>query len=389
MDMRFAWAGPCLLAASLTGAFCQAQDPATPQVAAKTEGPPPGTLPDPRTLMLDVEHNQASAEAVSRDYTYRVQMRNEQLRSDGSVKKTITTDAQSFTIDGVRVNKVYARDGKPLTPDEEKKEDEAVDKTVARAKQHRDQRTSKGQPTDAQGDVVITASRILELGQFSNLRAGEYNGRAVWLVDYAGDPHAKTKNEFESVIRDLTGTAWIDQKDHVLVAAHGEFHKDFKIGAGLLVNIKQGTSFDYRASKVDGTVWLLDTFDAKGSLRYLLLIGFSGRIHVHASDYKKFRTSSRIIPSNRVIGPDGQPLPEQPAGGAETPPPGTPAPAPTSPGTPPPAPPGGGTKPPAAGAAAIPGQSGSGAAPSAPTPATPAPAPAPKPQTTPATPPPA
>ena len=316
---------PRLLWLVCLASLAHAQDPASPQVATKAA---PGTphaaeaalssagdaatpFPDTHALLSEVDRKFSAAESRSREYTYRVHMRNEQLNSAGAIKKVVETDAESFTIDGVRVNKVYARDGKPLTPDEARKEDQAVDKTVARAKQHRVQHQEKGQPTDAQGDVLVTAARLEELGTFSNMRPGTYAGRPVWLLDYNGNPAARTHNEFEGLLRNLSGTAWIDRQDHVLVAAHGEFHKDFKVGAGLLVNIHKGSSFEYRATKVDDDVWLLDTFRTAGSLRYLLFGGFNGRIFVHASDYRKFRTSTTILPSNRVIGPDGKPVPEQ------------------------------------------------------------------------------
>lgn len=297
----------------LIAAAAHAQDPALGEKPQHPPAPVPAAAPpDVHTLMLEVERNQQAAESVARDYTYHLHMKNVELSSSGAVKKIVETDADSFTIDGVRVNKVYARDGKPLTPEEAKKEDEAVDKTVARAKQHREQHEAKGQPTDPQGDVFIPASRILELGTFSNLRAGTYEGRPVWLVDYQGDPHAKTQNEFESVIRCLTGTAWIDQKDRVLVAAHGEFSKEFRIGFGLLVDIRKGTHFDYRATKVRNEIWLLQSFDAEGSLHYLVLGGFTGRIHVEASDYKKFQTSMVTLGGSQPVDDQGRPLPQTP-----------------------------------------------------------------------------
>jgi hypothetical protein len=298
--------------------FCglaRAQQPSTEDhVSAPPEDKVSATpaLPDPNALMLEVERNQDAAEAARREYTYRVHFEDTDLKGDGSVKKTTVTDSDSFTIGGVRVNKVTARDGKPLTPDEAQKENERIDKQVAKAKEAREKHEDKGQATNAQGDSVLTVSRILQLGAFSNIRPGTYAGRPVWLVDYIGDPHAKTKTEFEGVFRDLTGTIWVDQADRALVAAHGEFHQDFKIGGGLIANLHKGTHFDFRATLVDGKVWLPDTIDAEGSLRYLLFVSLNGRIHLKTSDYKRFRTGITIHGGDRQVGPDGQPLPNQP-----------------------------------------------------------------------------
>ncbi|MDE1162696.1 MAG: hypothetical protein PW792_12215 [Acidobacteriaceae bacterium] len=287
----------CLTTAILPGRSLVAQEPAAP------------TLPDPAKLMLEVEQNQKAAEAATRDYTYKVHVDNLDYTKSGAVKKSTSTDSDSFTVDGVRVDKLFARNGKPLTDDEKRKEDERIDKQINKAKEQRAKRLAQGKPTDARGDELLTVSRILELGSFTNLHPDTFSGRPVWVMDYHGNPDAKTRTAFESVFKDLTGTVWIDQADHVLVAAHGIFDKDFKIGGGLLMNLHKGTTFDFRSVKVDNAVWLPDTIDARGSLRYLLFVSFNGGLHLKASEYKKFRSSARILPLGES---DDQPAPQVP-----------------------------------------------------------------------------
>jgi len=269
-------------------------------------------LPAMRDLLLDVERNQRAAEAMRRDYTYHVHEEEQDEDSKGNVKKTTVTDSESLTIDGVRVDRVVARDGKPLTPDEAKKESEKIDKEVAKDKQQREKLEEKGKATDSRGDQLLTVSRILELGAFSNLRRLDLDGRPTIVADYAGDPKAKTNNEFEKVFRDLVGTVWIDERDRVLVRGEGHFLNDFKIGGGLVLNLHKGLSFEFQTAKVNGEAWLPVSIEAQGSARFLLFGGVNGRLKLVTSDYRKFRTSTTIIPSNRLIGPDGNPLPDQP-----------------------------------------------------------------------------
>ena len=85
-------------------------------------------------------------------------------------------------------------------------------------------------------------SRILELGTFSNARRVQVAGRDAIAADYAGDPKAKTRNKAEEVIRDLVGTVWVDEKDQELVRTEGRFVRSFKIGGGLVANIKAARS---------------------------------------------------------------------------------------------------------------------------------------------------
>jgi hypothetical protein len=295
----------------LASAVSFAQQPTSPPVAQ----PAPATdnpSPSAQDLLLDVERNQKASEAANKDYTYHVHLEQQELDRNGKIKKTDTTDSESLTIDGIRVDRTVARDGKPLSPKDVQKESDRIDKEVAKAKEHREKLASEGKPTDARGDDLLTVSRILELGTFSNPRRVNLNGRPTIVLDYAGDPNAKTHNETEKVFRDLVGTAWVDEQDHVLVRGQGHFLHDFKVGGGLVLNIHQGFSFDFAAAHITDNIWLPATIDAQGGARLLLFDGINGHFHLVTSDYRKFHTKSTIIDSNRLIGPDGQPIPDPP-----------------------------------------------------------------------------
>jgi hypothetical protein len=275
-------------------------------------------LPPIAELLHDVERNEKIAEAQRKDYTYHVHLEEQELDGKGQVRKTILTDSESLNLRGVRINRVVARDGKPLTPEQAAKENERIDKEIAKDTERREKNQSKGESTDSRGDVLITASRILELGTFSNPRRVLLNGRPTIVADYVGDPNAKTRNSAEGVIRDLVGTVWIDEQDRTLVHAQGHFLNDFKIGGGLVADVKKGSSFDAQFIRINDEVWLPGVVDGQGKVRILLVSGFNGRIHLVTSDYRKFRTSATIVSGDRIVAPDGTPLP--PAA-ATTPPP--------------------------------------------------------------------
>jgi hypothetical protein len=283
-------------------------------LAFAQQAPAPATQPLPLIpqLLLDAERNQKASEAANKDYTYHVHLEQQEVDHNGAIKKTIITDSESLTIDDVRVDRTVARDGKPLTPDEAQKESDHIDKEVAKAKARREKLEDKGHDTDSRGDEILTVSRILELGAFSNPRRIDLNGRPTIVLDYAGDPNAKTHNESEKVFRDLVGTVWIDEQDHILVRGQGHFLHDFKIGGGLVLNIHQGFSFDFSATHITGNIWLPAAINAQGSARILLVDSIDGHFHLATSDYRKFHTNSTIIDSNRPIGPDGQPIPNPP-----------------------------------------------------------------------------
>ena len=264
-------------------------------------------LPDIPALMHSVETNQSASEAIEKDYLYRSVVTEEQSDGHGGVKKTESAEYDIFWLDGVPVRRQTKKNGKELSAEEQKKENEQIDKEVAKAKEKRAKAEEKGKETDPRGNDVVTVSRLLELGSFTNARREQLNGRDVIAVDFAGDPKAKTKSRFEDVIRDMVGTAWIDEQDKVLAKAQGHFLNNFKVGGGLVVNIQQGTSFSMEQRKVNDEVWLPVTIEAQGTFRAFLFVGFKGNFRITDSDFRKFKATSTILPGMGTVEPEPEP----------------------------------------------------------------------------------
>jgi hypothetical protein len=258
-------------------------------------------LPDIPALMHEVETRQKASESIQKDYLYREVATAEENDSHGGVKKTETKEFDVFWLNGVEVQKLVKKDGKELDAEELKKENERIDKEVARAQERRSKANAKGEDTDSHGHEEVTVSRFLELGKFTNPRRVKINGRDTIAVDYEGDPKAKTRNRFEDVIRDLSGTIWVDEEDRSITKLEGRFLRSFKIGGGLVVNIKQDTSFAMEQRKINDEVWLPARVDGKGTARALLFISFNGSIRVVNSDYRKFKATSTILPGVSTV----------------------------------------------------------------------------------------
>jgi hypothetical protein len=292
---------PGTLARAQTTPPDPAQQPAT--VAPDLDKP----LPDIPSLMREVEVRERAAEAIEKDYIYREDSTFDEVDSHGQIKKNEERAFDIFWIDGVRLARLVRKDGKDLSPDELTKENDRIDKEVAKAKQRRAKADTEGKDTDSDGRNVITASRILELGSFSNPRRILVAGRPTIQVDYNGDPKAKSHNPGEAAIKLLTGIVCIDEHDKLLQHAEGHFTGNFKVGGGLVADIRQGTSFSVTYTRINNEVWLPSTFDAQGHLRYLLFFSLNGDAHMRASDYRKFKASATILPGMTEVPPDTAP----------------------------------------------------------------------------------
>jgi hypothetical protein len=258
-------------------------------------------LPDIPSLMHEVEAHLKAGDEIRKDYIYHAVEIRQETDNNGVAKKRTVNEYDVFWVNGVPVQKLTKKDGRELTQDEQKKENERLDKDIAKARERKDKADAKGKETGPRGDDMISASRILELGSFNNPRRVKLDGRDTIVVDYAGNPKAKTRNRFEDVVRDLVGTVWIDEQDKVIRKTEGHFLNAFKVGGGLVANIRKDSSFGMEQTKVNGEVWLPARLEGRGEFRFLLLVSFDGRVQINMSDYRKFKATSTVLPGVTTV----------------------------------------------------------------------------------------
>ena len=83
---------------------------------------------------------------------------------------------------------------------------------------------------------------------------------------------------------------WIDEQDKQVARIEAVLFDNFKIGAGLLANLKKGASFTLEQERVGDEIWLPSTADINLSVKVLLVKGINVNQIVKSSNYRKFNT---------------------------------------------------------------------------------------------------
>ena len=271
----------------------------SPTVASSDPAPDlSAPLPDIQTLLTRVRARYDALESLRKHYICTMTQVADEFSSDSS-KKTHTDEYRAFYVNNTLVLQHISRDGKPLSPDDEKKEQERVNKLVARLKS-RENKPSKD-------DIRLSASSLLKVATFTTPRREALNGRPTLVFDYQGDPHAQAKNLGEEIMRELAGTLWVDERDASIVRLNGTLQQNFHVGGGLLVNIRKGSWFNFTQSLVNSEIWFPTEFSAHVDGRFLLIKGFNGNARQTFSDYRKLTTSVTILPGTQVLD-DSDPL---------------------------------------------------------------------------------
>lgn len=282
----------CLFPCSLAAASQTPTPPASIAAAPDTPSTPSAPLPDIETLLARVRSRYDALESLRKTYVCTMTQVADEFSSSGS-KKTHTDVYQAFYVANTEVLQHISRDGKPLSPEEAQKEQQRVDKLVAKLKSQ--------QNKPAKDEVHLSASRLLKLATFSNPRREVLNGRPTLVFDYKGDPHAPAKDLSDQIMRELAGTIWVDERDSAILHLTGSLQENFHVVGGLLVNIKKGSWFDFTQAPVNGEIWFPKQFTAHVDGRFLLFKGFNGDGRDTFSDYRKLKTSITILPGTKVV----------------------------------------------------------------------------------------
>lgn len=251
--MRFA--SPLVAALCLAGlASGWAQSPA-----------PNAPLPNPSELLRRAIANEKKLADERERYECRVTDQLTQTDSNGNVKKTTTTVKELFFVNGIPIERTLSKDGKDLTPDEVKKQDERV---MHDAVKYSNLSTANKQ-TDKQ---IQQLQDFLSAMMLANGHRRIDNGRSILAYNIVPNPKAQASNLNQRVATVMQGTISMDELSGVPVELNIKSVADLKIGGGLVADVHKGLWIHvHNHAEADG-VWLTDLVEGSGDMREALFL---------------------------------------------------------------------------------------------------------------------
>ena len=271
---------PALLAVSLA---------LTRGVASQQNTTASRSLPDIRQLLTDVRDNQKQIDSLVDQYSCTETEEVHELDKNGKVKKSIVNEYEVFALGGQPVRRQVKKDGRPLSPGEQRKEDDRVEKHIREyEKKHAEEGKNAARKKKEEADI----STFLRVSKFTNPRRGEFRQHAVVVFDFAPNPDYKPQNKTEDLLHKLVGTAWVDDEARQVVRLEAHLSDNFKVVGGLLASVRKGASLVIEQARTNEEVWLPSYVEAHFSARLLLFANAHGDYTSRFSDYKKFRVES-------------------------------------------------------------------------------------------------
>ena len=244
----------------------------------------------------DLENNKRE-----RDYTYTEREVQTNLDGKGHTKSTEIKTYEILEIAGEQVQRLIAKDDKPLSAKDAAKEDEKIQKIIDKRKNESDEdrrkRAQKAEKEREDGRKFV--KEVADAYNFKLVGTELISGREAWVIDGEPRPGFEPHMKESKFLSKFHGRVWIDKSDLQLSKLDVEALDTVSFGL-VIARIHKGTRFILEQTRVNDEVWLPKQVNYKVDARVALLKGFNVNGEQDFRDYKKFTTSSKIIGMSEV-----------------------------------------------------------------------------------------
>lgn len=185
-------------------------------------------------------------DAFKKDLLFERRMDRKELAPDGQVKsqKIIVTRRDPW--DELVVTRVILRDGKPLTDEENRTQDEKLRKGIEDLRKN---------PPKAKDDQEPWIDELPDAIEFQKVGTELRNGRNTDIYEFGPRPGYKAKQMRARAFEKIRGKVWVDRQDGEMAKMDVVVFDTINVGFGMLGRIEKGTHFEMERKKWPVGVW--------------------------------------------------------------------------------------------------------------------------------------
>lgn len=257
-----------------------------------------------RELFRVVAEKDMENDKRQRDYTFMEREVEKSVDGKGRTKSTKVKTYEILDIYGEQVQRLIEKDDKPLPEKETAKEEEKIQKIIDKHKneseEERKKREQKAEKEREEGREFVRD--VADAYNFRLVGTETLGGRDVWVIDGEPRPGFVPHAKGAKYLPKFRGRVWIDKTDLQLAKLDVECLDTISFGL-FLARFHKGSRFTLEQTRVNDEVWLPKLMTFKIDVRLALVKGFNVEDEQTFKDYKKFRTSTKIVGYGEVKQP--------------------------------------------------------------------------------------
>jgi hypothetical protein len=231
-----------------------------------------------------------------KDYTWIAKETDRSLDSKGDVKSEDSSKWETVVLYGEPHRRMLERNGKPLTSEEQRKEQQKLDKAVAKLqnesdaqRQHRLEEQEKQREKDR--DFL---NEVTDLYDLRLEGSDKIDGLDVWVISATPKPGYQPKRRDARPLLKIKGKIWIDKAEYQWVRIEAETTDTISFGL-FLARLNPGAKLLFEQTRINDEIWLPKFERVSGSGRLGLVKKIALEQDLTWSDYRKFQVDSKIV----------------------------------------------------------------------------------------------
>lgn len=260
--------------------------------------------PDPNQLVRQSAEIDHRTMELARNYTCRQREVEKHLDSNGQVKSVEIKTWDITVLYGEPYARLVEKNDKPLSAEDEKKEQEKIDKFIARRKneseEEQQKRQAKQKKEREEGRAFLRD--VANAYDFRIVGEEPVDGRDAWVLEATPRKDFHPTQPHADILSKLKGKLWIDKQDYNWVKAEAEAIDTISFGL-FLARVHKGSQFSFEQVRLNNEVWLLRRFYLNASARVMLFMNEGLEQEDIFSNYKKFSTATRVLPGVKEVEP--------------------------------------------------------------------------------------
>jgi len=247
---------------------------------------------DPAQIVLRSIDRDARNFALLKDYTYTERSQAEVYGGRGRSARSSSDTYEIMRLEGRAFRRKIEHDDKPLSAGDARKEQQRVDRELAKRKSE-----SPAEKAKLEKERMEERKFLREIPEAFTLKLDgveQVSGKPAWAIEF--DPKADyvPHDSRAKLLTKVRGKLWIDQSEYQWVKWDAQVLDTLSFGLSL-IRIAPGTALHFEQIRVNDEVWLPSTVTAHADARVAYLKRLHADIDVRYRDYKKFQTDSRIV----------------------------------------------------------------------------------------------
>ena len=268
-------------------------------LAAPGDASAPPTLSQDqiRDLIRRTADNDIQNDKKQRDYTYVERQEMRKLDGKGQVKSTEIETSDVLNIYGEQVQKLVAKNDKPLSDKDARKQDEKIQKLIDKRKGESDSDREKRLKKEEKQreDERQFVREVADAYNFKFVGIEPLNGRPNYVIDAEPKRGYKPVHKDADVLPKTRFRVWIDKDDTQMTKIDVQIIDTVSFGL-FLARLHKGSRVIIEDTRVNDEVWLQQHVAVKVDARLALLKEYNIEVDVTDRDYKKFRSETKIVP---------------------------------------------------------------------------------------------